>query len=138
VHRQLKDRLVQERESAVDAERVVTQKRLGEAAERYEANAQQARMRLVAEHDRRLAEAEDTWRAERKALQEKVNNSAQALKELEQAKDRAIVEIRDKERQMHAAALQVRSSCETGFTCWKVGTYELIEGVVHAGVEVPI
>lgn len=62
VYRQLRERLLHERESAVEGERATAQKRLGEAAERYEASAAQARMNLVADHDRRLAEAEDAWR----------------------------------------------------------------------------
>jgi hypothetical protein len=53
-----------ERESAVEGERAAAQKRLSEAAERYEASAAQARMHLVADHDRRLAEAEDSWRVQ--------------------------------------------------------------------------
>lgn len=46
----------------MEGERAAAQKRLGEAAERYEASAAQARMNLVADHDRRLAETEDSWR----------------------------------------------------------------------------
>lgn len=60
--RQLRERLLHEKEYAVEGERAAAQKRLGEAAERYEASAAQARMNLVADHDKRLAEAEDSWR----------------------------------------------------------------------------
>lgn len=64
VCRQLRERLLHDRESAVEGERAAAQKRLSEAAERYEASAAQARMNLVADHDRRLAEAEDSWRGQ--------------------------------------------------------------------------
>lgn len=67
--RQLRERLAAEREQAVETERASARQRLAAAAERYEGAAQQARLRLVAEHDRRMAEAEDAWRHERKELQ---------------------------------------------------------------------
>ena len=63
--RQLRERMAADREAAVEAERTSAHKRLADAAERYEASAQQARMRLAAEHDRRLAEQEDAARAQR-------------------------------------------------------------------------
>lgn len=64
MYRQLRERLLHDRESAIEGERAAAQKRLSEAAERYEASAAQARMNLVAEHDRRLTESEDSWRTQ--------------------------------------------------------------------------
>jgi hypothetical protein len=77
--RQLRERMAADREAAVEAERTSAHKRLADAAERYEASAQQARMRLAAEHDRRLAEQEDAARAQRYEFESK--NSSQKVSE---------------------------------------------------------
>lgn len=89
------------------SERASAQTRLSDAAERYEASAQQARIRLVAEHDRRMATAEDDWRRERRELQERVKAAEAMAAEAQAARDEGIAAVRDSERRTHAAALKV-------------------------------
>lgn len=99
--------MLHDREVAVEGERAAAQKRLSDAAERYEASAQQARMHLVADHDRRLGEAEDAWRMQRRELMDKVKKLEQLNQDLEAAKHAAVLEAREEERQKHNAAVQV-------------------------------
>ena len=104
--------MAHDREQAIEAERASAQKRLADAAERYEASAQQARMRLGADHDRRLADAEDEWRNERRELQEALKAARALVEELKTERDEGVAAARDAERRSHAAALKVRSrSC---------------------------
>jgi hypothetical protein len=84
--------MLHDREVAIEGERAAAQKRLSDAAERYEASAQQARMHLVADHDRRLAEAEDAWRMQRRDLQEKVKHLEQLRQDLQDEKSTAVRE----------------------------------------------
>jgi hypothetical protein len=99
--------MTHDRDEAVNAEQARAQKRLNIAAERYESTAQQARMRLAADHDRRLAEAEDTWRSERRELQEHVKAATALVEELKVAREEGIAAARDSERHSHAATLKV-------------------------------
>lgn len=99
--------MTRDRDEAVNAEQASTQKRLNIAAERYESAAQQARMRLVADHDRRLADAEDAWRAERRELQEHVKAANALVEKLKVAQEEGLAAARDAERHSHAAALKV-------------------------------
>lgn len=96
-----------ERDGAVEAERTAAQKRLSEAAERYEASAQQARMNLMAEHDRRLAEAADEWRMQRRDLMDTLMKAEQALEEARAGQIEAVAQAREEERHSHKAALKV-------------------------------
>lgn len=99
--------MARDREEAVEAERASGHKRLADAAERYEAAAQQARMRLTAEHERRAAEAEHAWQAERRELQRQAAAAAALAEELRTARDEGVAAARDAERRSHAAALKV-------------------------------
>jgi hypothetical protein len=99
--------MAHDREEAVEAERTSAQKRHSDAAERYEATAQQARIRLVAEHDRRLAELEDKWRSERFDLLEQLKAANALADELRLARDEGIAAARDAERRSHSSALKV-------------------------------
>jgi hypothetical protein len=106
--RQLRERMAHDREQAVEAERANAQKRLNDGAERYEAAAQAARMRLAADHDRRFTEAEDTWRGEKRELQEQVKSLTGLAEELRLARDEGVAAARDAEKRSHAAALKVQ------------------------------
>lgn len=114
--RQMRERMLHDREVAIEGERAAAQKRLSDAAERYEASAQQARMHLVADHDKRLGEAEDSWRMQRRELLDRVQSLEQVKEEVEAGKASAIKEALEIERRQHDAALQVisfiRSSSE--------------------------
>eukprot|EP00892_Ulva_mutabilis_P007178 jgi/Ulvmu1/4832/UM020_0118.1 len=105
--RQLRERMLHDREVAVEGERSAAQKRLSDAAERYEASAQQARMHLVADHDRRLGEAEDAWRMHRRELQDKVKQLEQLCHDLQDGKSAAVREALDEERQKNNKAVKV-------------------------------
>ena len=101
--------MAREREDAVEAERLASQKRANEAAERYEASSQQARMRVVAEHDRKLQELENDSRQERRRLQEQLSAAADRLEEMQQAHAAELPMSRDAARKEHLKALQVLS-----------------------------
>lgn len=105
--RQLRERMLHDREVAIEGERAAAQKRLSETAERYEASAQQARMHLVADHDRRLGEAEDSWRMQRRELQEKVKQLEQIRQDLQDANSVAVREALSEAREEHNAAVKV-------------------------------
>jgi hypothetical protein len=113
--------MAHDREEAVEAERASAQKRHNDIAERYEATAQQARIRLVAEHDRRHADAEDEWRAERRDLQEQLKAANALADELRLARDEGIAAARDAERRSHSAALKVQPSCLRSRLGWAMG-----------------
>lgn len=64
-------------------------------------------MRLVADHDRRMAEAMDAWRAERRDLDEALRVARAETQAAVDARDEAIAQTRDAEKRTHNAALKV-------------------------------
>lgn len=105
--RQLRERMLHDREVAVEGERAAAQKRLSDAAERYEASAQQARMHLVADHERRLGEAEDAWRMQRRELMDRVRKLEQSHQELQAETATEVLKAREEERHIHNNAVKV-------------------------------
>uniref|UniRef100_A0A061RE31 5-azacytidine-induced protein 1 n=2 Tax=Tetraselmis sp. GSL018 TaxID=582737 RepID=A0A061RE31_9CHLO len=126
--RQLRDRLLKEREDTVEKERIAAAERVRDVNERHEMQQQQQRQRLLADADARVEEVERQRRSERQRLESALEKARdEALRKEEELRSAMEAQKKELKREHDRALAEARGDWDAQQQGWRTFVAERAE-----------